>query len=251
VNESPSIRSWESPGVITDVPLRIDPEEVRAFHGYKPLPLLAPARLAEELEAARAEIAGVIAPRLAFHSVAVTRAEPDRLTLAGGVSLGIPAVGVHWGPVEAVVAAVATIGEAAERRVEARRAAGDPPGASALDSAASAAVECLAEWGNDRLCQLGVAAGLRVTNRISPGLAGWDLGEQRLLLDLAPAAAIGVRPTAAGGLHPAKSITFLVGLGRAARVDHYVVQCRRCWAVGCPWRRVPAAGTVQRPEEPG
>jgi len=39
-------------------------------------------------------------------------------------------------------------------------------------------------------------------------------------------------------------VTFLVGIGRVARVDHYFVQCRRCWAEGCPARRMPAVGSV-------
>src|SRR5262249_42814544 len=150
------------------------------------------------------------------------------------------------GGVGAVRGGVVAVGAGAERAVQARSAAGDGVGAALLDSAASAAVECLAEWANDHLCQLGVAAGVRVTNRISPGLAGWALAEQPLVLGLLPAAAIGVRQEADGRLTPAKTISCLVGLGRAARVDHYFVQCRRCGAVACPARRTPAAVSVQR-----
>jgi hypothetical protein len=235
------------PVVIRDVPLAVDPDEVRAFHGYKPLSLVRSGRLAERLEAARAEVARLMAPAVGFRHLAVAQVEADRIALAGGESFGIPAVAAHWGAIAGVVVAVATIGEAPERSMAARREAGDRTGADALDSAASAAVECLAEWSNDHLCQLGVAAGVRVTNRISPGLAGWPLDEQDVLVGLAPAAAAGVRRVRTGGLHPAKSISFLIGVGRAARVDHYFVQCRRCWAVGCPWRRLPAAAPVQRP----
>ncbi len=233
------------PVVLADVPLAIDPAEALAFQGYKPLPLLPPGELAARLEAARAEIAGVMRPALAYRMVAVTAVEPHGLTLDGGVRLRVPDIAAHWGAVEAVAAAVVTIGDGPEPRVHARRAAGDAFDATALDSAASAAVECLAEWANDHLCQLGVAAELRVTNRISPGLAGWDLAEQAVLLRLCPAAAIGVRPGPAGTLRPAKSISFLVGIGPGARVDHYFVQCRRCWAAACPWRRAPAVASVR------
>ena len=31
---------------------------------------------------------------------------------------------------------------------------------------------------------------------------------------------------------PGKSISFLVGVGPDARVDHYFTQCRRCWMRG-------------------
>jgi hypothetical protein len=232
--------------VLHDVALEIDPVEARAFQGYKPSLGLAPDELAARLEAARAEITDLVVPRVAYRTVGVTDAGPDHLGLEGGTRLAIPDIGRHWGSVEAVAAAVVTIGPAAEERVRARREAGDAIVATLLDSAGSAAVECLAEWANDHLCQLGVAAGLRVTNRISPGLAGWALDGQAALLDLAAAAAIGVACRADGSLVPAKSIGLLIGIGRAARVDHYFEQCRRCWVEPCRWRRVPAVSRVDR-----
>ena len=228
------------------VPLAIDPAEVRAFQGYKPLCLLAPGPLAARLETARAEVTALVRPAVAYRVVAVTEAGADHLALDGGGRLHVPAIGPRWGAVEAVAAAVVTIGAAAEDAVAARRAAGDALAATCLDSAASAAVECLAEWANDELCRRGVAAGVRVTNRISPGLAGWGLGDQAVLLALATAEAIGVRPVPGGTLTPAKTISLLVGIGRNARVDHYFVQCRRCWVEACPWRRMPAVAGVHR-----
>ena len=235
-----------APVVLRDVPLETDPAEVRAFQGYKPLLLLPPGELEARLEAAREEVSALMRPAIAYRVVAVTKAGSDHLDLEGGARLHIPAIGLHWGAVEAVAAAVVTIGAAAERAVDARRAAGDELGAACLDSAASAAVECLAEWANDELCRRGVAAGVRVTNRISPGLAGWVLGEQAGLFALAGADAIGVGPASGGPLTPAKTISLLVGIGRAARVDHYFVQCRRCWVEACPWRRMPAVASVHR-----
>jgi hypothetical protein len=232
--------------ILRAVPLAIDPAEVRAFQGYKPLALLPPGELEARLAAAREAVAGLARPALAYRVVAVTDAGPDHLDLAGGHRLHIPAIGPHWGPVEAVAAAVVTIGDAADTAVRVRREAGDGPGASDLDSAGSAAVECLAEWANDELCRRGIAAGLHVTNRISPGLAGWRVTDQALLVELADGPALGIRRAADGTLMPAKTITFLAGLGPAARVDHYFVQCRRCWVEGCEWRRMTAVARVHR-----
>lgn len=234
------------PVVLRDVPLLIDADEMRAFHGYRALRLERPDAFKARLDAARETMAAVIHPRLVCRVVGVAERGPHHLTLAEGSRLDIPHVGAHWGPVEAVAAAFATVGVEAERLIAARREVGDADGADCLDSAASAAVECLAEWANDRLCQLGVAAGLRVTNRISPGLAGWVLAEQAVLRRLCPPEAIGVAIDADGALRPAKSLSFLVGVG-AARVDHYFVQCRRCWAEGCPARRMPAAARIHDP----
>jgi hypothetical protein len=239
-----------APVVLEAVPLRIDPAEVRAFWRYRaPGERPAPA-VARALETARREIARTVEPRACYRTVPVERAEPDHLGLPGA-RLHVPGIGGHWGPVEAVSVAFVTVGEGPERLVRARREADDEAGAARLDAAASAAVECLAEWVNDALCARAVAAGTRATNRISPGLAGWDLGEQRVLAALCPPAAIGVEVSPAGLMRPAKSISLLAGLGRAARVDHYFVQCRRCWIAGCPARRGPATGSVHRDHRPG
>src|SRR5262249_17599126 len=153
-------------------------------------------------------------------------------------------------PIETVTAAVVTIGPDAERRIRARADAGDETAAAILDSAASAAVGGPAEWANDHPCQLGGAAGWRVTNRSSPGLAGWALDGQRELVALADAAAIGVAARPDGMLVPAKTIGLLVGAGPDARVDHYFAQCRRCWADGCRWRRLPAVARIHRGRKP-
>ncbi|MGH7268060.1 MAG: hypothetical protein ACREMB_24850 [Candidatus Rokuibacteriota bacterium] len=241
-----------APVVLEAVPLRIDPAEVWAFWGYRGAddrPAGPPLDVAAALEAARAEIARVARPRACYQTVAVERAEPDRLTLAGA-RLHVPGIGRHWGSVEAVTVAFVTVGEGPEGLIRARREVGDEQGAAFLDSAASAAAECLAEWLNDALCARAVRAGVRTTNRISPGLAGWDLRAQRTLAALCPPAAIAVEVSAAGLMRPAKSISLLVGVGRTARVDHYFVQCRRCWLARCPARRAPAAASVHRDHRP-
>ena len=143
-------------------------------------------------------------------------------------------------------AGICTVGDAIEARVRTLFEAREFPLAVMLDSVGSAAVESLAEYVNDTLCQAGLAEGVKVTNRVSPGYAGWDTAEQRSLFALCPGAPIGVTLNDACFMLPAKSITFLVGVGRTARVDHYFTQCRRCWMRDCAYRRAPALTTVKR-----
>ena len=123
------------------------------------------------------------------------------------------------------------------------------PLAVMLDSVGSAAAESLAEYANDLLCQAGLETGTKVTNRISPGYAGWDTAEQAALFRLCPGDPIGVCLNDACFMTPAKSISWLVGIGAEARVDHYFTQCRRCWMRDCAYRRAPAATTVRHPGE--
>ena len=229
--------------VLTDLPLAIDPDEVLRFQGYKqgrdiPSPAVR-ALLDEALARGRA----LLEPRAVVRWLPVTALDADGLT-AGGTRLAIPGLDVAWGPVERVAVAICTIGEPLEREVSALWEARELPLASMLDSVGSGAVESLAEHVNDLLCQQGLAAGLRVTNRVSPGYGAWDVVEQRRVFELCPGGAAGVTLNAACFMTPVKSISLLAGAGAAARVDHYFSQCARCWMRGCAYRRAPARGTV-------
>ena len=160
--------------------------------------------------------------------------------------LDIPDIRQNWGEVDHVAAAIITVGEPVERRVAELWEARELPLAMMLDSVASGAVESLAEYVNDQLCQEGAAVGLPVTNRISPGYARWDVRGQEALFALCAGGPIGVTLNDACYMTPAKSISLLVGAGPGARVDHYFSQCARCWMRDCAYRRVPARRTVHR-----
>ena len=161
-------------------------------------------------------------------------------------SLTIPGIAAHWGAVTSLGMAVCTIGEGVEVEVSRLWEARELPLAAMLDSVGSAAVESLAEYVNDALCAEGLAAGLRVTNRVSPGYGDWDVRDQVLVFRMCPGDAVGVRLNEACVMTPAKSITLVVGAGPEARVDHYFSQCARCWMAACTYRRTPARRTVHR-----
>jgi hypothetical protein len=228
-----------------DVPLSIDPDEILRFQGYKKGVDVPGADVLALFDAALAEGQRLMAPRFVARWLPVRSAGPDRLDV-DGVTLTIPAIGERWGAVEHVAVAMCTIGEALEQRVAALWDLRELPLASMLDSVGSGAVESLAEYANDVLCQQGLAAGLRVANRISPGYADWDVAEQFALFRLCPGAPAGVALNEACFMTPGKSISLLAGAGVAARVDHYFSQCARCWMRDCAYRRVPARRTVRR-----
>jgi len=231
--------------LFSDVPLAIDPDEVLRFQGYKhgidvPTPDVL-ALFDEALALGRT----LMTLRAAVRWLDVTDGPPGTL-VAGGVTLTIPNIERLWGRVERVAAGVCTIGGALERHVSALWDARELPLAVMLDSVGSGAVESLAEYVNDALCQEGVRRGVKVTNRISPGYGTWDVAEQSRLFRLCPAAAVDVSLNDACFMWPAKSISLLVGGGPQARVDHYFSQCARCWMVECAYRRVPARRPVRR-----
>jgi hypothetical protein len=227
------------------VPLAIDPDEVLRFQGYqrgRDVPLPAVLALFDEALALGREL---MQPRLVRRWLPVTSIAADRVD-AGGESFRIPGIARRWGAAGHLGIAICTIGDAVEGRVAELWDARELPLAMMLDSVGSGAVESLAEYANDRLCQDGVAAAVKVTNRISPGYGDWDVAEQRRLFRLCPGGAIDVRLNDACVMTPQKSISLLAGAGPAVRVDDYFSQCARCWMAGCAYRRVPARRTVRR-----
>src|SRR5207302_6090793 len=103
-----------------------------------------------------------------------------------GRRLGIPEIARLWGTLTHVGLAVCTIGDALERRVTTLFDAREFPLALMLDSGGSAATDQLAEAANDPRCQLAIARGLKATDRLRPGYAGWDVTDQRALSPLCP-----------------------------------------------------------------
>jgi hypothetical protein len=232
------------PVVLEDLLVRLDPDEVLRFQGYERgvVPTEEVLALFDEAAAMGERL---MAPRVVYRSVPVPPPLPH-LVEAGGERFRIPEIGRLWGRIDAVGVGICTIGDAIEAQVGALFEARELPLAVMLDSVGSAAVESLAEYANDLLCQAALAEGLKATNRISPGYAGWDAAEQAALFRLCSGGPIGVTLNDACFMSPTKSISFVVGLGPEARVDHYFTQCRRCWMRECAYRRAPASVNVQR-----
>jgi hypothetical protein len=228
--------------VVTDLPLAIDPAEVLRFQGYKPGTL--PDDTVRALfDAALALGRSLMVPRAAVRWLPA-RLENERLE-AGVARFTVPGLTAAWGTIEYVAVAVATIGDDLEHRVRRLWDAREFPLAVMLDSVGSAAVESLAEYVNDALCQEALPHGLRVTNRVSPGYGAWDVREQRTLFAICPGDGVGVALNEACFMLPEKTITLVVGAGHDARVDHSFSQCARCWMRACAFRRTASRGSVR------
>jgi len=231
--------------VLTTLPLAIDPDEVLRFQGYKKSVDTPGPEVLALFDEALALGRTLIAPRAVVRWLAVTGLGADTIEV-GGVVLTIPDVGRLWGPIEWVAAAVCTIGDGLERRAAELWEARELPLAAMLDSVGSGAVESLAEYVNDLLCQEAIPLGLPVTNRVSPGYGHWDVSQQKALFAVCPGDAIGVSLNDACFMSPVKSISLLAAAGARAKVDHYFSQCARCWMPACAYRRTPARKTVHR-----
>ena len=179
------------PSVLQGLPVRIDRDEVLRFQGYKQGVEVPTGEVLGLFDEAVALGERLMAPRVVYRCVPIA-GQPAHLIEAGGERLHIPEIGRLWGRLAAVGAGICTIGDAIETRASALFEAREFPLAVMLDSVGSAAVESLAEYANDLLCQAALPEGLRVTNRISPGYAGWDTAEQAALFRLCPGGPIAV-----------------------------------------------------------
>jgi hypothetical protein len=231
-----------APVVLDRLSLRIDRGEVLRFLGYTTSSSVPTPDVLSLFDNSLEEGTRLMAPRVVYRATAAI-ASADRIE-ADGEELHIPEIGRLWGTLTAVGAGICTVGSAIEERVRVLFDEREFPLAVMLDAVGSAAVEGLAEHANDLFCQQALRQGLKVTNRISPGYAGWDTDEQTKLFRLCPGAPIGVTLNHACFMTPVKTISFLVGIGPEARVDHYFTQCRRCWMRECAYRRAPAVGSV-------
>lgn len=98
----------------------------------------------------------------------------------------------------------------------------------------------LVEAAGDRMQQLIKEdlklAGNGITNRYSPGYCHWSVSDQHKLFSLFPAAPCGVTLTGSALMHPVKSISGLIGVGREVKYREY--QCSLCLSLDCIYRKI-------------
>ena len=164
------------PAVLEDVPLRVDRDEVLRFQGYKKGIDVPDAAVLSLFDEALALGESLMEPRVVYRGRPVTGQGPGSIE-AGGERLHIPEIGRLWGPLEQVGAGVCTVGAAIEDRVRRLWDERELPLAVMLDSVGSAAVESLAEYANDLLCQAAIPAAGQGDEPDQPGLRG--LGHRR------------------------------------------------------------------------
>jgi len=74
-------------------------------------------------------------------------------------------------------------------------------------------------------------AGLKITNRYSPGYCGWATCEQHKLFELLPKENCGIRLTESALMLPIKSVSGFIGIGAHVRFNPYT--CQICDAESC------------------
>ncbi len=97
-------------------------------------------------------------------------------------------------------------------------------------------VEAAADIMQDDLEQTMAGAGMKITNRYSPGYCGWDVVEQHKLFSLIPGNYCGIGLTASALMDPVKSVSGFIGVGKNVKYNPYT--CKICDQNDCIYRSV-------------
>jgi hypothetical protein len=161
-----------------------------------------------------------------------------------------------------VVLVAACAGPELEAESQARWQDGKPDEYFFLEVYGSAVVEHLITMAGARLCAWAESEGFAVLPHYSPGYPGWDISEQRRLLDLfnqtgaADSGPVPIQVLESGMLRPKKSLLAVFGVTR--QVDRVrrlteLVPCENCSFSPCQYRRLPyrRASVPPSPERGG
>ena len=134
---------------------------------------------------------------------------------------------------EQIAVFVCTAGESISQWSK-RIMADDPLKGFIADILGSVVVETAIEAIQKKLHNEMAQAGLKITNRYSPGYCGWPTVEQHKLFSLLPKENCGVKLTESALMLPIKSVSGFIGIG--AGVNFHPYTCQLCDAAFCVYR---------------
>jgi cobalamin-dependent methionine synthase I len=131
---------------------------------------------------------------------------------------------------------VLTIGDRLGEMVHQLSGEGFMVQAAVLDAIGSDAAETLAHVVQDIIRREAAAEGLGVSLRFSPGYCDWRVSQQKMVFRAMAGDSAGVRLTDGCLMVPQKSISGIIGIGPADRVESYN-PCLTCNKRDCIGRR--------------
>ena len=100
-----------------------------------------------------------------------------------------------------------------------------------FDVLGSMIVETATDQLQKEIRQIALSQGLSITNRYSPGYCKWSVGDQHKLFSFFPPNCCGISLTDSALMHPIKSVSGMIGLGKEVKFREYT--CDLCSQVEC------------------
>ena len=215
--------------ILDNIVLQLTVQEVLRQLGYPPRSRV-PAAVREKVRLQIAETQELLEPRGAY------------LRLGKAPQKGFE----PFSRAEGIVLALATIGDALERR--AKELVDRQQGAAGLivDAIGTIAVERTADFLENEVRQDCARCGWEVSRRYAPGFCGWKMEAQREIFRCLPNT-LGVALTGGCLMIPEKSLTFvclLSGDGDFSGIR--IGDCAKCRQEACPYRLESYEGKDQR-----
>ena len=225
--------------IVTDWPNAISIEEIWQWHRMKcqgdiPQRYLS---LAPEMVAMITE-RGLIQPKITYEIGPIAGIAAGRIALADGREItDADDLIEHMQGATEVLAAAATIGDGLEGAIAALVAEKKLTRALVIEEIGIAALFKLSDQARAVAEAEARQRTFRTTGPICPGDHGISFTHQRVLLDLAGAERIGISANGAGMMRPVRSLSMIVGLGKAVAKVHKRDNCDACKARGtCRYR---------------
>jgi len=214
--------------VLKDFAFALDPVRAAERRGGRLAQLVERPAWRQMYEPAIAEARELIRPAVAYAVHPITGAEAERLIIADGQALESAVVARLFADAPEVALVIFTIGPLLEERVAQYQAAGDYPAGIALDLIGSIAVNEVGQVAHGVLQDLAASKGVRASIPLNPGTSHWPISGNHVLVELVPAAEIGVEALESGLLRPFKSISYAVALGTDVLTPEQGSSCDYC-----------------------
>jgi hypothetical protein len=192
----------------------------------------------------------------------ILKEAPDHTNIQGGylikdnVEIGTEPVirvdGLEFHPTKAIARQVRaaeqmaffmiTAGEGITEWSQKELTQGDPMAGYIIDLIGSEIVVAALEKMQDELAAKMTQEGLRITNRYSPGDCGWPVTDQQKLFMLFPENFCGISLSESSLMHPIKSVSGIIGIGKHVRKTAYA--CDFCEMDSCVYRYRKEARSV-------
>jgi len=184
------------------------------------------------------ELRPLARPRAIFRIDPVVTLEAHRIVLASGAVFE-GALGAFLKHATMIATFVVTIGSAVERLSRGWLRSGKVMQGAIADAIASQYVDAAGELLCDAVRRWAQARGCDTTPAYSPGYCGMTVRQQIPLFASLPAQRINVHRTPSCLMLPVKSISGLIGIGPADKVNPDGYACEACTHPDCVQRRAP------------
>jgi hypothetical protein len=167
-------------------------------------------------------------PAITYELYRIEEVQPGYLRLENGATFHGKKIFSILKQGRELAVAVCTIGPRLEEKVEEYLRNNESLKGLLLDGIGSAAVDFLA----GEVCQLvkheAFSRGYEASSPLGPGMHGWNIEEQRYLVQLVPVEQVGVHLTPNGMMVPRKSISMVIGIGHNMLTWSQAEACQRC-----------------------